>query len=166
MEELLGRKEFVELWVMKWAELLQIRSRPEFSYKSALLYYTWLEQQIANNVPINAIVREVPARPTDELSGPFAGVLGGHTARPRVDGEYVFYRFIRTRRVCIHNGFDHTRDIQERDVPCEEARDRPGTGRTGRREGRRPRGRSDEGDPRRVEARPVQPLAGLRVRLS
>ena len=26
VDELLGRKEFVELWVMKWAELLQIRS--------------------------------------------------------------------------------------------------------------------------------------------
>ena len=49
VDELLGRKEFVEMWVMKFAELLQIRSdRPEqVSYKAALLYYNWLQDQIA-----------------------------------------------------------------------------------------------------------------------
>jgi hypothetical protein len=59
VDELLQRKEFVELWVMKWAELLQIRSTDQFSYKSALLYYTWLEEKIAANVPMNEIVHEL-----------------------------------------------------------------------------------------------------------
>lgn len=59
VDELLGRKEFVELWVMKWAELLQIRSNNDFSYKSALLYYTWLQDRISRNVPLNQIVREL-----------------------------------------------------------------------------------------------------------
>src|SRR5262249_29639890 len=39
VDELLGRKEFAELWVMKWAELLQIRSSNQVSTKSMLLYY-------------------------------------------------------------------------------------------------------------------------------
>ncbi len=60
VDELLERKEFVEMWVMKWAELLQIRSdNNQVSYKSALLYYQWLEDRISRNVPFNQIVREL-----------------------------------------------------------------------------------------------------------
>jgi mono/diheme cytochrome c family protein len=62
VEALLQRKEFTELWVMKWAELLQIRSginagnnAPPF-YKNALLYYNWLADEIGKNRPINRIV--------------------------------------------------------------------------------------------------------------
>ena len=62
VEGLLQRKEFTELWVMKWAELLQIRSginagnnAPPF-YKNALLYYNWLADEIGKNRPINQIV--------------------------------------------------------------------------------------------------------------
>lgn len=62
VEALLQRKEFTELWVMKWAELLQIRSginagnnAPPF-YKNALLYYNWLADRIGANVPIDRIV--------------------------------------------------------------------------------------------------------------
>lgn len=60
IESLLGRKEFVELWVMKWAELLQIRTIVnQFSYKSVILYYSWLQDRLAKNVPFDQIVREV-----------------------------------------------------------------------------------------------------------
>ncbi len=59
VDELLNRKEFVEMWVMKWAELLEIRSNNDVSYKSALLYYQWLEDRISRNVPFNQIVREL-----------------------------------------------------------------------------------------------------------
>ncbi len=59
VDELLGRKEFVELWVMKWAELLQIRSSQQVSYKAMLLYYNWLQDKIANNVPMDKMVSEL-----------------------------------------------------------------------------------------------------------
>ncbi len=60
IDELLNRKEFAELWVMKWAELLQIRSRQDqFSYKAALSYYNWLREKMLNNVPIDKIVQEL-----------------------------------------------------------------------------------------------------------
>lgn len=60
IESLLGRKEFVELWVMKWAELLQIRTIVnQFSYKSVIRYYSWLQDRLAKNVPIDEIVREL-----------------------------------------------------------------------------------------------------------
>jgi hypothetical protein len=56
---MLARKEFVEMWVMKWSELLQIRSTRQVSYKATLLYYDWLKSKIANNVPVNQMVREL-----------------------------------------------------------------------------------------------------------
>ena len=59
IDELLNRKEFAELWVLKWAELLQIRSSNQVSYKAMLLYYTWLQDKIARNVPTDVWVREL-----------------------------------------------------------------------------------------------------------
>jgi len=59
VDELLDRKEFAELWVLKWAELLQIRSSNEVSKKAMLLYYTWLQEKIARNVPTDEWVREL-----------------------------------------------------------------------------------------------------------
>jgi hypothetical protein len=61
VDELLSRKEFVELWVMKFAELLQIRTTDNqtVSYKAALLYYNWLSEKFSANVPMNQIVQEL-----------------------------------------------------------------------------------------------------------
>ncbi len=60
IDQLLERKEFTEMWVMKWSELLQIRSNNNInlgiSYKSALLYNGWLRDRIAANDPFNEIV--------------------------------------------------------------------------------------------------------------
>ena len=62
VDELLGRKEFVELWVMKWAELLQIRTvNNRVSYKSMLRYYNWLQERIQKNVPMDKMVQELLA---------------------------------------------------------------------------------------------------------
>ncbi len=59
IDRLLGRKEFAELWVMQWAELLQIRSNNEISPKAALLYFEWLRSCIEQNVPIDEMVRRI-----------------------------------------------------------------------------------------------------------
>ena len=59
VDELLGRKEFAEVWVMKWAELLQIKSSNTVSYKATLLYFNWLQDKIAKNVPVNEWVQEI-----------------------------------------------------------------------------------------------------------
>ena len=59
VDELLNRKEFVEVWVMKWAELLQIRTTNQISYKSMLRYYNWLQERIASNMPTDQMVREL-----------------------------------------------------------------------------------------------------------
>ncbi|MDB5320916.1 MAG: hypothetical protein JWN40_2547, partial [Phycisphaerales bacterium] len=61
VDELLSRKEFVEMWVMKWAELLQVRSddNNRMSYKAVVLYYNWLQDKIARNVPFDEVVKEL-----------------------------------------------------------------------------------------------------------
>ncbi|MEC9093377.1 MAG: DUF1549 domain-containing protein [Planctomycetota bacterium] len=59
VDELLGRKEFVEMWVMKWSELLTIRSSNQVSYKSMLLYYNWVQERVASNMPMDQLVFEL-----------------------------------------------------------------------------------------------------------
>jgi hypothetical protein len=59
VDDLLTRKEFVEIWLMKWAELLQIRTNQNISTKSMLSYYTWLQNKIASNVPMDIMVQEL-----------------------------------------------------------------------------------------------------------
>ena len=59
IDELLNRKEFVEMWVMKWAELLTIRTTQQISYKSMLRYYNWLNERISNNVPMDVMCQEL-----------------------------------------------------------------------------------------------------------
>ncbi len=71
VDQLLGRKEFADLWVMKWAELLEIRSRDNMVYpKAALLYFEWLRDQILTNVPLDRIVQELLTASGSNLRNP------------------------------------------------------------------------------------------------
>lgn len=74
IDKLLERKEFTEMWVMKWSELLQIRSNPNLglgiSYKAALLYNGWLRDQIAANRPLNEIVIDMLSSEGGSFSSP------------------------------------------------------------------------------------------------
>jgi hypothetical protein len=70
VDELLSRKEFAELWVLKWAELLQVRSSQYVSYKAMLLYFNWLQDKVARNVPVNEWVKELLAASGGTLKNP------------------------------------------------------------------------------------------------
>ncbi len=74
VDELLGRKEFTEMWVMKWAELLQIRTfnkdGQQVSYKAALNYYQWLSERIAGNMPFNELVKKLLSAQGGTFSSP------------------------------------------------------------------------------------------------
>ena len=61
IDELLVRSEFVDVWTMKWCELLQVRTgqNNQGSYKATLGYYTFLHDRIEKNVPINEIARQL-----------------------------------------------------------------------------------------------------------
>ena len=74
VDTLLDRKEFTEMWVMKWSELLQIRSDNNvargISYKAALLYHNWLKERVADNVPFNEVVSELLGSTGGTFSNP------------------------------------------------------------------------------------------------
>ena len=62
VDQLLARNEFVDIWAMKWSELLQIRSsnnQAQASYKSVLTYYGWIREQLEKNVPVNEMARQL-----------------------------------------------------------------------------------------------------------
>jgi hypothetical protein len=70
VDRLLAKKEFVDLWVMQWAELLQIRTTQRVTYKPMLLFYTWLQEQIASNVPVDQMVRQLLASQGGTFANP------------------------------------------------------------------------------------------------
>jgi hypothetical protein len=73
LEALMNRPEFADLWVMKWAELLQIRSRQDqVSQKAALSYFHWMREQLLANVPIDKIARTLLTASGSTLDNPAA----------------------------------------------------------------------------------------------
>ncbi len=61
VDELLERKEFSEIWVSKWAELLQVRTdaNRNVSQKAMFLYYNWLVDKLSKNMPMDEMVQEL-----------------------------------------------------------------------------------------------------------
>jgi hypothetical protein len=71
IDDLLKRDEFVDLWALKWAELLQIRTVQNIgSYKSILNYHTWVHDRLKKNVPVNEIARELISANGSNLADP------------------------------------------------------------------------------------------------
>ena len=110
VEGLLQRKEFTELWVMKWAELLQIRSDipgnnnvPPF-YKNALLYYNWMAAEIGKNRPINEIVVDLLSASGGTVSAPAVNYYQSELDRLKLS-ENVAQVFMGMRIQCAqcHN---------------------------------------------------------------
>ncbi len=61
VNRLLERKEFSEIWAMKWAQLLMVKSNNQVSYKAAFQYSSWLTNKLAAETPIDEIVRDLVA---------------------------------------------------------------------------------------------------------
>ena len=59
VDELLDQPEFVDLWAMKWGELLRIRTANQVSYKALMGFHQWLRDSLADNTPWNQIAAQV-----------------------------------------------------------------------------------------------------------
>ncbi len=71
INELLERKEFAEIWVNKWAELLQVRQIPnQISQKGMFLYYNWLVDMLQKNTPMDQFVQELLGASGGTFSNP------------------------------------------------------------------------------------------------
>ncbi len=105
IDELLERKEFVDIWVMKWAELLQVRTIPNRVTKKPMLrYYGWLREKIAGNTPIDQMVRELLASKGGTFSSPATNYYQTETETLKV-AENVAQVFLGMRIQCAqcHN---------------------------------------------------------------
>ena len=89
---------------MKWAELLQIRTTQQITYKPMLRYYNWLQDQIANNVPMDQMVQEL----LGSSGGTFSNAATNYyqnEADPKKIAENVAQVFLGMRIQCAqcHN---------------------------------------------------------------
>src|SRR5262249_48793873 len=72
VDKLLERPEFSEIWAMKWAELLLVRSTNQIAYKMVYGYSNWLTSKIAHNQPIDKMVQELLSASGGTLKHPAA----------------------------------------------------------------------------------------------
>src|SRR5690606_3217810 len=71
IDELLERKEFSEIWVNKWAELLQVRTIPNrVERKGMYLYYNWIAEKLQNDMPMDQFVQELLSASGGTFSNP------------------------------------------------------------------------------------------------
>ncbi|MFL5330196.1 MAG: DUF1549 and DUF1553 domain-containing protein [Gemmataceae bacterium] len=101
IDDLLSRKEFAELWVMKWAELLQIRSSERSNQKAILLYFNWLQDRIQRNVPVNEWVKELLTASGGTFANPATNYFQVDPEPVKVS-ENVAQVFMGMRIQCAH----------------------------------------------------------------
>ncbi|MCA9058997.1 MAG: DUF1549 domain-containing protein [Planctomycetaceae bacterium] len=105
IDQLLNRKEFVDMWVMKWAELLQVRTIDNrVATKPMLAYFNWLREKIASNTPTDVIVREILSSKGGSFSNPATNYYQTETETLKVS-ENVAQVFMGMRIQCAqcHN---------------------------------------------------------------
>jgi hypothetical protein len=103
IERLLASPEFVDFWTLKLGDLLTINSK-KLGDDGAQAYHAWLRQQIADNVPLDRVVRELLTAQGDSARN---GPANFHkfTTDPRDMGEFVSRTLLGTRLACArcHN---------------------------------------------------------------
>src|SRR6185503_5077066 len=103
IDQLLAGPEFVDFWTLKFGDLLLINSK-HLGEDGARAYHAWLRQQIADNVPLDRVVRELLTAQGDSAR---YGPANFHksTTDPRDMGEFVSRALLGTRLACArcHN---------------------------------------------------------------
>ena len=104
IDRLLERREFIDQWVMQWAELLQIRSNNIISYKSTLLYFEWLRNCFTNEVPLDEMTRRILTAQGGTFTEPATNFYLNQQ-EPNVLAENVAQAFLGIRIQCAqcHN---------------------------------------------------------------
>jgi hypothetical protein len=104
IDELLARDEFLDLWVMKLAELLQIRRANGLSSKGLISYDAWLRDRVFAGVTVDQIVRELLPATGSTFENPPASYYQTETT-PQLIAENIAQAFLGTRIQCAqcHN---------------------------------------------------------------
>jgi len=104
VDRLLERDEFRDLWVMKWAELLQIRTTNGVSPKGIQLYDRWLRDRVRSGATIDKIVQELIPASGGTFENPATNYYQTETS-PQLLAENVAQAFLGMRIQCAqcHN---------------------------------------------------------------
>ena len=105
IDELLKRPEFVDLWTLKWADLLQIRTIPNTTYnKNVQMYHDWLRDQILAGVPLNQLAAQLITASGSNFENPPANFYSMQNDPIRVTEDAVQALFgIRIQCAQCHN---------------------------------------------------------------
>jgi hypothetical protein len=104
IDSLLARSEFLDIWVMRWAELLQIRTANGLSPKGLARYDAWLRDKVRSGVTIDKIAHELLAATGGSFDNPAVSYFQTETT-PSLIAENVAQVFLGTRIQCAqcHN---------------------------------------------------------------
>jgi hypothetical protein len=104
VDALLEREEFRDIWIMKWADVLQIRTNNGVSPKGLKLYDQWLRDRVHDGVTIDKIVQEVVSATGGTFENPATSYFQTETT-PQLLAENVAQAFLGTRIQCAqcHN---------------------------------------------------------------
>ena len=104
IDTLLEREEFRDIWVMKWAEVLQIRTINGITPKGLRLYDKWLRDRVRAGDTIDRIVRDLIPAVGGTFENPAVNYFQTETS-PQLLAENVAQVFLGTRIQCAqcHN---------------------------------------------------------------
>jgi hypothetical protein len=104
IDSLLIRPEFRDIWVMKWAELLQIRTANGINPKGLRLYDNWLRKQIHQGATLDGILKQLLPAAGGTFENPAVNYFQTETS-PQLMAENVAQVFLGTRVQCAqcHN---------------------------------------------------------------
>ncbi len=104
VDTLLEREEFLDQWIMKFAEILQIRTANGASRKSLLLYDRWLRSQIKAGATIDQVVAQLLPATGGTFENPATSYYQTETT-PQLLAENIAQALLGTRIQCAqcHN---------------------------------------------------------------
>ncbi|MFO0869319.1 MAG: DUF1549 domain-containing protein [Pirellulales bacterium] len=111
VDRLLEREEFVDLWAMKWGEMLRIRAannQPQYGRdaKAMWAYAGWVREQMARNRPLDQFVADLVTGSGSNLLAPAANLYTStERLTPQKTAEDLAQVFLGTRIQCAqcHN---------------------------------------------------------------
>ncbi len=104
VDELVGSEAFLDMWIMKLAEMLQIRRANGLTAKGLSLYDSWLRERVHSGVTVDAIVRELIPASGSTFDNPPTSYYQTETT-PQLLAENIAQAFLGTRIQCAqcHN---------------------------------------------------------------
>ena len=98
IDQLMARPEFVNHWVVKWSDLLQV-NRTKLGEKGMWAFREWLQESLTNNKTYDKMARELVTAKGSTFANPPANFLR-FTREPKVAMETTTMLFMGVRMTC------------------------------------------------------------------